>query len=85
MSDVVIHKTIIDKQNSIEVSKNAKGDIQYAIKIYFNIEDIDKTMEQLNIIQHKVTGDIMNLQIINKERLTNKDILEVIDTYEKKE
>lgn len=52
--DEVIHRTIVDKQNSIEVSKNSKGEIQYSIKVYFNVEDSESAIKQLEIIQHKI-------------------------------
>ncbi len=54
MVEEQIVRTIADKQSSMEVSKNAKGDIQYAIKLYFNTEEWEKTLKQLKEIEIEV-------------------------------
>lgn len=54
MVEEQIVRTIADKQSSMEVSKNAKGDIQYAIKLYFNTEEWEKTLKQLKEIETEV-------------------------------
>ena len=42
-----ITRIITDKQNSVGVKTNAKGDLQYEIKMYFNDEDITATLDSI--------------------------------------
>lgn len=57
MGEEQVIRTIADKQDSIEISKNSKGDIQYAVKIYCNSEDLEKTYSRLKQIQEKIETD----------------------------
>ena len=50
-----ITTVITDKQNSIEVSKNAKGDIQYTIKFYFNREETAEIVDLMDKVKQDIT------------------------------
>jgi len=55
--NIQIVKTITDKQDSVEVNKNSKGEIQYAIKVYCNTEDLDATYLKIKALQNKIEID----------------------------
>ena len=57
MGEEQITRIINDKQDSVEVSKNSKGDIQYAIKVYCNTENLEETYSKIKVLQEKIEKD----------------------------
>lgn len=42
-----ITKIITDKQNSVEVGTNSKGEYQWTVKAYYNMEDAKETLTKI--------------------------------------
>ena len=54
-NEIVVEK---ENQHSVEVTKNAKGDYAWKIKLYFNDEETDRPIERVKAIDLAVRAEL---------------------------
>ena len=70
--DNVIHKHIQDKQDSIEVNQNAKGEYSFHVKVYYNSDNgnSETVIKKINGIYAKLQKKFKWSLFKNSETLT---------------